>query len=136
MEPLNSDHSKGKIGFIYPAIRNANRYAAPMMNIFSPEKKMSMVICSAFLELDPESSYVVSMKLFDPSGNEVVTSYGLDGIPRDQIHPDLRTTFLSADMHFSFQEYGCYTFKCELLEMLSYVVDTKEISFNITDVKV
>lgn len=133
MQPSNSSIHKGNIGFIYPAIRDENRYAVPVMNIFSPSKKISMVICTAFLDLNAGSSYIVSMQLHDPSGNEIITSYSMDGIPADKIHPELHTTFLSADMHFSFEEFGRYTFKCELIELLTTVVDTKEIMFNILE---
>ena len=128
---MDAQNHKGKIGFIYPAMRAADGFPSPTLNFISENGRVSMVIGTAFLDLNPGSSYIAKMELRSPNGKEILTSRGLDGIPPDHIHPEYRTTFLSADMYFDVIESGIYTFSCELWEMMATKVDEKKIEFNI-----
>ncbi|MDE8556139.1 hypothetical protein [Pantoea vagans] len=125
-----SEH-RGKIGFIFPATRDKNGNAIPVLNIFSQSESISLLMCSAFMDLNAGSSYLVSMSLKSPSGVELMAANNLDGIPPEQIHPIARTTFLSAGLNFKASESGIYTYSCELIEMMQTTVDKKDIYFNI-----
>lgn len=122
---------RGKIGFIFPATRDRDGNAIPVLNIFSEIENISLLMCSAFMDLNSGSSYLVRMSLKSPSGIEMMAANNLDGIPPDQIHPVAKTTFLSAGLHFIAPESGIYTYSCELIEMMQTTVDKKDISFNI-----
>ncbi|MDU6435245.1 MAG: hypothetical protein E6556_21470 [Pantoea sp.] len=123
--------SKPKIGFIYPAILDKHNVPNPILNIYAVRKDLSLVMCAAFIGLDPTGSYMILMSLKSPSGVEMVSHNSKSLIPNDQIHPELRTTFLSAKMEFTVEESGEYTFHCELVSSPSDVIDSKRISFNI-----
>lgn len=128
--PVKTKH-RGKIAFIFPATRDDQGKTVPILNIFSQTEKISLLMCSAFMDLNAGSSYLVSMSLLSPGGEEMMAANNLDGIPSEHIHPTARTTFLSASLNFNAIEPGIYTFSCELIEQLATVVDKKDISFNI-----
>lgn len=128
--PVRIEH-QGKIAFIFPASKDDQGRATPVLNIFSKSEKISLLMCSAFMDLNAGSSYLVSMSLKSPSGVEMMAANNLDGIPPEHIHTAARTTFLSASLNFSATESGVYTFSCELMEQMAIVVDKKSVSFNI-----
>ncbi|HCB1493692.1 TPA: hypothetical protein MYO85_002042 [Citrobacter braakii] len=128
MDPANH---KGKIAFIYPAKRQHDGFPSPALNFVALDGRVGLVIGTAFADLNQGSAYMIRMNLSSPTGEEVITTHNMDGIPPAHIHPEYGTTFLSADMFFEVKEYGTYSFACELWEMMTTKVDEKVIYFNI-----
>lgn len=136
METKPLKDAKGKIAFIFPAQFNAHGAISPMLNFKVKGDKLAISMGISFIDLDPVESYLVIFELLSPSGEKVVTSNGVDGLPPSQIEPTLRTSFLSANFYFEVSEFGAYTFKCSLASMMynyGNAIDSKEIMFNIID---
>ncbi|MEO2278767.1 hypothetical protein KDV90_26125 [Serratia marcescens] len=130
------EEARGKIAFIFPAKFNSHGANSPTLNFRAKDGKLAMSMGISFLELNQEESYLVAFNLVAPSGETVVTSTGIDGLPPREIHPEWKTSFLSANFYFEVKEYGTYTFTCQLINLLydyGNPIDKKEILFNIID---
>ncbi|WP_149570735.1 hypothetical protein [Serratia bockelmannii] len=130
------EEARGKIAFIFPARFNSHGANSPTLNFMVKNGRLAMSMGVSFLELNQEENYLVTFTLVDPSGETVVTSNGMDGLPSREIHPEWKTSFLSANFYFDVKEYGTYTFTCQLINPLydfGNPIDTKEILFNIID---
>ncbi len=120
---------KGKIAFIFPANTESGSLK-PTLNFKSQGDVLSITMGISFIDLNPESSYIVNLSITSPSGASLIDTR-IDGIPSENIDPVVRTSFLSAKMHLNAKESGMHCFKCELIEMLQATVDKKEIYFNV-----
>lgn len=131
MVSIKSHEYKGKIAFMYSAIRASDSTPVPVLNMKFTGSAASLVMCIGFLDLNNESAYLTNMTLLSPSGEKVITSYRMAGIPPENIDQESKSTFLSANMSFRAEESGVYSFHCELWENLASKVDEKTIHFNI-----
>jgi len=126
---------RGKIAFIYPTKRDSNTKELPILNYFIESKNLGLVMCVAFLDLDRDENYLITLSLKSPSGIEILDASGnLNAIPSNEIDPKTGTSFLSVDVWLSIEESGTYQFKCGLINMeFNYgnPIDEKVISFNI-----
>ncbi|AXF76086.1 hypothetical protein LU604_10745 [Erwinia tracheiphila] len=121
----------GNVAFIYPALQDKNGFNQPILNFTTKTKDVSVVMCAAFIDLDPDGDYMILMSMKSSSGNELLPFNTHSIIPKNDIHPAHKTTFLSAKIDFTIKESGCYMFECQLLEKPSYLIDSKVIKFNI-----
>ncbi|MEF9677747.1 hypothetical protein ABRQ00_22605 [Pectobacterium aroidearum] len=128
----NQDQSyefRGKIAFIFPNKDGET----PVLN-FNPDSDgfVRMNVGIAFVDLDASSAYLPMLKLYGPSGDNVLRPMNnFAAVPVSMIDPEKRTSFLSVRLAFPVTESGIYRFECSLLQMLQKTVDVKDILFNI-----
>lgn len=126
---MRNDIFSGKIAFMYPAKMDGNRLQ-PTLNFYQKNKSLHMHMGIAFVDLNPESSYIVILKVFSSIGTELLSSE-LGGIPPDQIDPVMKTSFLKVNMFLTVDSPGECTFQCELIQMLQKTLDSKSVLFNV-----
>lgn len=131
MEKVDFFKKNGDIAFIYPARPDKHGFAVPVLNFNTETKDISLVMCAAFMDLNPDTDYMLLMSMKPSSGKELLPFNTHSKIHKADIHPTYKTTFLSAKIDFNIEESGSYTFGCQLLEPPSYLIDSKEIKFNI-----
>ncbi|MEH3452396.1 hypothetical protein [Phytobacter diazotrophicus] len=130
------DNPPEKIAFMFPARYNLKGAVDPVLNFKANENNaLSLSVGISFIQLDVNANYWVLFGLEDPNGKAVVNStHGMSAIPSDQIDPEKKTSYLSANFYFNITLPGVYKFYCELRNPLvnfGNALDYKEIYFNV-----
>ncbi|WP_042819098.1 hypothetical protein [Yersinia wautersii] len=128
----------GKIAFIFPMIMESYLSGEPKLNFIISDDTLRMRAGVSFIELSPEKSYFILLKLLDKNGVDILDipsnmlTQTLSGMPPEQIHPVMRTSFLNARISTKVKEYGTYKLTCELYEgLVEPCIDLMSIYFNV-----
>ena len=128
----------GRIAFIYPMIMDSFLSSDPTLNFSITNDLLLMRAGVSFIDVSPEQTYFVLLKLFDKNGLDVLDtptklmSQILSGMPPGQIDPVKKTSFLNARISTKVKEYGTYKLTCELYEgLVEPYIDSMSIYFNV-----